>query len=71
MQLGTEQFQGLSELNNYEYENRMMVFTDAQPNTGDVSVSGFSVSPDRMPTEEFIQRLLVLGWISTLSSLTR
>jgi Ca-activated chloride channel homolog len=40
MQLGTEQFRGLSELNNYEYENRMMVFTDAQPNTGDISVSG-------------------------------
>jgi Ca-activated chloride channel homolog len=41
MQLGTEQFRNLSELDNYEYENRMMVFTDAQPNTGDISSWGF------------------------------
>jgi Ca-activated chloride channel family protein len=41
MQLGTEQFSGFNEINNYEYENRMIVLTDAQPNTGDISTSGF------------------------------
>ena len=40
MRLGTAQFDGLSELNSYEYENRMIVLTDAQPNTGDISESG-------------------------------
>jgi len=41
MQLGTGQFNGLNEINSYEYENRMIVLTDAQPNTGDISASGF------------------------------
>lgn len=40
MRLGSAQFDGLSELNSYEYENRMIVLTDAQPNTGDISESG-------------------------------
>lgn len=40
MRLGTAQFDGLSEMNSYEYENRMIVLTDAQPNTGDISESG-------------------------------
>jgi Ca-activated chloride channel family protein len=42
MEMGTEQYRGLHELDNYEYENRMMVFTDAQPNTGDISTRGFN-----------------------------
>ncbi len=41
MRLGSEQFNGLSELSGYEYENRMIVLTDAQPNTGDISTAGF------------------------------
>jgi Ca-activated chloride channel homolog len=40
MRLGSEQFKGLNELSNYEYENRMIVLTDAQPNTGETSASG-------------------------------
>jgi Ca-activated chloride channel family protein len=40
LKLATRQFDGLSELNSYEYENRIMVLTDAQPNTGDYSSSG-------------------------------
>ncbi len=43
MELGTLQYRGLRELDSYEYENRMMVFTDAQPNTGDISTRGFNV----------------------------
>lgn len=42
MEMGTEQYRGLHELDSYEYENRMMVFTDAQPNTGDISTRGFN-----------------------------
>ncbi len=42
MELGTLQYRGLRELDSYEYENRMMVFTDAQPNTGDISTRGFN-----------------------------
>jgi len=41
MRLGSQQFDGLNELSGYEYENRMIVLTDAQPNTGDISASGF------------------------------
>jgi len=34
------QFKGMYELNNYEYENRIIVLTDAEPNTGDYSTTG-------------------------------
>ena len=37
----TQQYRGLYETNSYEYENRMIIITDAQPNTGDYSSSGF------------------------------
>jgi Ca-activated chloride channel family protein len=40
MQLATEQFRNLREVNNYEYENRIIIITDAQPNTGDYSSTG-------------------------------
>jgi Ca-activated chloride channel family protein len=41
LQMATQQFYNLYEANSYEYENRIMVLTDAQPNTGDISSSGF------------------------------
>ncbi len=40
MDMATRQFHGLYEINNYEYENRIIILTDAQPNTGDTSSSG-------------------------------
>jgi Ca-activated chloride channel homolog len=36
------QFRGLREVSSYEYENRMIILTDAQPNTGELSVSGLT-----------------------------
>jgi Ca-activated chloride channel homolog len=39
IKMGTEQYRGFYELNNYEYENRMIILTDAQPNTGDINSS--------------------------------
>jgi Ca-activated chloride channel homolog len=39
IKMGTEQYRGFYELNNYEYENRMIILTDAQPNTGDIDSS--------------------------------
>ncbi len=42
MNMAMSQFRGLSELNNYEHENRIILLTDAQPNTGDFSASGLS-----------------------------
>jgi Ca-activated chloride channel homolog len=40
IQIGTQQFNGFYEIDNYEYENRMMILTDAEPNTGDFSGGG-------------------------------
>jgi Ca-activated chloride channel homolog len=40
MDMAARQFNDTDELNSYEYENRIMVLTDAQPNTGDISSSG-------------------------------
>ena len=39
--LATRQFKGLSEQSSYDYENRIMVLPDAQPNTGDISSKNF------------------------------
>jgi Ca-activated chloride channel family protein len=38
--LATQQFRNLREVSSYDYENRIIVLTDAQPNTGDYSASG-------------------------------
>jgi Ca-activated chloride channel family protein len=40
MKIATEQFRNLLEVNSYDYENRIILLTDAQPNTGDTSSSG-------------------------------
>ena len=40
IKMATEQYKGLYEINNYDYENRIIIITDAQPNTGDYSSSG-------------------------------
>jgi Ca-activated chloride channel family protein len=40
MERGTQEFAGYHESGDYEYENRIILLTDAQPNTGDLSSSG-------------------------------
>jgi Ca-activated chloride channel family protein len=40
LETGTGQFRNLLEVNSYDYENRIILLTDAQPNTGDYSSSG-------------------------------
>jgi len=40
MKKGTEQIIDFHEPDSYEYENRIIFLTDAQPNTGDISSSG-------------------------------
>jgi Ca-activated chloride channel family protein len=40
MDMASAQFRGLREVNSYEYENRIIILSDAQPNTGDFSSSG-------------------------------
>jgi Ca-activated chloride channel family protein len=40
LELATRQFRSLYGLNSNEYENRIIVLTDAQPNTGDYSSGG-------------------------------
>jgi Ca-activated chloride channel family protein len=42
IQMATQQFKGLHEVDNYEYENRIIVLTDAQPNSGDFSSTGLT-----------------------------
>ncbi len=40
IELGSRQFNEYYEEDSYDYENRIMVFTDAQPNTGDFTSQG-------------------------------
>ncbi len=40
MDMATQQLNSFYEINNYEYENRIIILSDAQPNTGDYSSSG-------------------------------
>jgi len=40
MDMATSQFKGLRPESAYEYENRIMILTDAEPNTGDTSSYG-------------------------------
>ncbi len=40
MDMAIGQYNDLYEMDNYEYENRIIILTDAQPNTGDYSGSG-------------------------------
>jgi Ca-activated chloride channel family protein len=40
MDMATSQFKGLRAESSYEYENRIMILTDAEPNTGDTSSYG-------------------------------
>jgi Ca-activated chloride channel homolog len=40
MDMANDQFRNLREMSSYEYENRIIILTDAEPNTGDTSLSG-------------------------------
>lgn len=40
MDMATAQFRNLYETSSYEYENRVIILTDAEPNTGDFTRSG-------------------------------
>ena len=61
LQMATEQFNNLYEINNYEYENRIIVLTDAQPNTGDYSSSGSWASPRKTPTNRIYTTVIGIG----------
>ena len=41
LDMATGQFRNLYEINNYEYENRIIILTDAEPNTGDTSLTNY------------------------------
>jgi Ca-activated chloride channel family protein len=41
LDMGTAQFRNFLEINNYDYENRIIVLTDAEPNTGDTTLSNY------------------------------
>jgi Ca-activated chloride channel homolog len=42
LEMATDQFRDLRETESYEYENRIIVLTDAQPNTGEFSGAGLA-----------------------------
>jgi Ca-activated chloride channel family protein len=41
LDMATAQFRNYYEINNYDYENRVIVLTDAEPNTGDTTLSNY------------------------------
>ena len=47
MDMATAQFRGLADLDSYEYENRIIILTDAQPNTSDISSTGLMRNVER------------------------
>jgi Ca-activated chloride channel homolog len=61
LQLATQQFNSLYEINNYEYENRIMVLTDAQPNTGDFSSSGLLGMAQRNAANRIYTTVIGIG----------
>jgi Ca-activated chloride channel family protein len=42
LDMAAGQFRNLREVSSYDYENRIVVLTDAEPNTGDFSLSGIA-----------------------------
>lgn len=61
LDMATAQFRGLAELNSYDYENRIIVLTDAQPNTGDFSGYGLSATVERNAENRIYTTFIGIG----------
>jgi Ca-activated chloride channel family protein len=61
MDLGTAQLRGLTNLNSYEYENRIIVLTDAQPNTGVISSAGLSRNVEKNAADRIYTTFIGVG----------
>ena len=61
LDMATAQFRGLAEINSYDYENRIIVLTDAQPNTGDYSASGLSRTVERNAESRIYTTFIGIG----------
>jgi Ca-activated chloride channel family protein len=61
MDLATTQFKGLREQSSYEYENRVVILTDAEPNTGDISSYGLMYNVKKNADSRIYTTFLGIG----------
>jgi len=61
MELATDQFRNLYETSNYEYENRIIILTDAEPNTGDFTRSGLMNMVQRNASSRIYTTFIGIG----------
>jgi Ca-activated chloride channel family protein len=61
LDLATKQFRDLSEVDSSEYENRIILLTDAQPNTGDYSGSGLAYAAERNAANRIYTTVIGIG----------
>lgn len=61
LEMATGLFRSLYDANSYEYENRIIVLTDAQPNTGDISSYGFSSTLNRNAANRLYTTVIGIG----------
>jgi Ca-activated chloride channel homolog len=61
LDMATKQFRNLFEMDSDEYENRIMVLTDAQPNTGDTSLGGLTSVANRNAENRIYTTVIGIG----------
>jgi Ca-activated chloride channel family protein len=61
LETATRQFRNLLEVNNNEYENRIIVLTDAQPNTGDYSSAGLVYQAEQNAANRIYTTVIGIG----------
>jgi Ca-activated chloride channel homolog len=61
LDLATKQFRNLNGVDGDKYENRIIVLTDAQPNTGDYSIGGLTAVAERNAENRIYTTVIGIG----------